>query len=592
MKQGLWIATSLVAASLITGCGSSEVDGDNGIVPPVLSGTVAIGAPLAAELSIRGSHGCVVTLSTDANGHYRTSEIVNITAPYIIRATTEDGIALFSYSDGQTKNSVANVTPMTSYAVDYAAEQIGVDNASYLFGSFAINNDISDEIDDGVVTLNAVVGDAMEREGVPNFNHFETEFVADHTGYDKFLDEMDIEVFSDNVVIREGGQVLDTLPSDINGTVTVTGFVTNALLDANATDANLTDVRLSFTNANTTEVVEMSTNGNFSAVLDPARSYDINITKNGYISQSYTNLSTFELADFTMQSISLIPDSVSGPGTLNGSVINARTAAGLGGVTLEFRAGLNHKTGDVVATATTSEDGNYSIGTVATGVYTVAYSSEGYTTRYISATVLSGETTTLNTQLISAPELGCATGAGALATVILEWGENPRDPDSHVSGDNPDGSGRFHIYYANKRMTTPEFDAAGFNVEEPCSSEGVVASLDLDDTSSFGPETTTICRGYGGIFKYYIRHFAGTGTISDSPTNVTVTTMSGITQTWTAPADPSNVGVGNIWHVFNVDEFGNIFPINQFLGAQPDNITLSPARNNDERELFEYLPAK
>jgi len=176
--------------------------------------------------------------------------------------------------------------------------------------------------------------------------------------------------------------------------------------------------------------------------------------------------------------------------------------------------------------------------------------------------------------------------------VILEWGENPRDPDSHVSGDNPDGSGRFHIYYANKRMTTPEFDSAGFNVEEPCSSEGVVASLDLDDTSSFGPETTTICRGYGGIFKYYIRHYAGTGTISDSPTNVTVTTMSGITQTWTAPADPNNVGVGNIWHVFNVDEFGNIFPINQFLGSQPDNFTLSPALNNDERALFENLPAK
>jgi len=326
--------------------------------------------------------------------------------------------------------------------------------------------------------------------------------------------------------------------------------------------------------------------------LDPARSYDINITKSGYISQSYTNLSTFELADFTMQSISLIPDSVSGIGILKGSVINARTAAGLGGVTIEFRAGLNHKTGDVVATATTSEEGNYSIETVETGVYTVAYSSTGYTTRYISATVLSGETTTLNTQLISAPELGCATGAGALATVILEWGENPRDLDSHVSGDNPDGSGRFHIYYANKRMTTPEFDSGDFNVEEPCSSEGVVASLDLDDVTSYGPETTTICRGYAGIFKFYVHHYSGSSTIPNSPTTVTVTTMSGITQTWTAPADPNNVGDNNIWHVFNVDEFGNLFPINEYVGAHPASFVLSPLLNNEERALFENLESK
>ena len=320
--------------------------------------------------------------------------------------------------------------------------------------------------------------------------------------------------------------------------------------------------------------------------------YDIEISKDGFKTLSYTNLSTFELADFTMQSITLLPDSESGQGLVKGSVINARTAAGLANVRLEFREGLNHKTGNVDGNTTTSEDGNYSITTLETGIYTIAYSSEGFNTRYISVTVISGDAVIVNTQMVSAPELGCATGAGALATIILEWGENPRDPDSHVSGDNPDGSGRFHIYYANKRMTTPDFDSSSFDVEEPCNSEGVVASLDLDDTSSFGPETTTICRGYSGLFKFYIRHYSGSGTISDSPTNVTVTTMSGITQTWVAPADPSNVGVGNIWHVFNVDEFGNIFPINQFLGAQPDSFILSPALSNEERALFENLPVK
>ena len=68
--------------------------------------------------------------------------------------------------------------------------------------------------------------------------------------------------------------------------------------------------------------------------------------------------------------------------------------------------------------------------------------------------------------------------------------------------------------------------------------------------------------------------------------------MSGITQTWTAPADPNNVGDNNIWHVFNVDEFGNIFPINQYVGEHPASFILSPALNNEERALFENLEAK
>ena len=589
MRQGLWIATSLVVASLIIGCTSNEVEGDNGIVPPVLSGTVAMGTPLQADLTIRGAKGCVVTLSTDANGHYRTSDIVNITAPYIIKATTEDGISLFSYSEA--KKGVANVTPMTSYVVDYAAEQIGVGNASYLFGSFAIDHNISDAVDQGLVALNAVVGDAMNRAGVAgDFNHFETAFTADGTAYDKFLDDTDIEVFNDNVVIRENNETLDTLPSDINGSVTVTGHVSNAL-----DDANLSDVTLSFSNANTQTITVQSSAGNYSAVLNPGRTYDLQLSKDGFKTLVYSNLSTFELADFTMQSIGLIPDSESGTGRAQGSVINARTGLGLGNVTLTFRAGLNNKTGDVVTTTTTTEDGNYSVVDLETGTYTVAFSSEGFITRYDSVTILNGALTSIaKAPMVSAPTLGCATGAGALATVVLQWGEYPSDLDSHVSGDNPDGSGRFHLYWStpSRRITTSEFDSNGFSKEEPCNSKGVIASLDLDDVTSYGPETTTICRGYGGTFKFYIRHFAGSSTIADSPTTVTVTTMNGITQTWTAPADSNNTGVGNIWHVFNIDEFGNITPIDSYLGAQPDGITLSPARQNDERALFENLPEK
>lgn len=88
--------------------------------------------------------------------------------------------------------------------------------------------------------------------------------------------------------------------------------------------------------------------------------------------------------------------------------------------------------------------------------------------------------------------------------ITLTWGENPRDLDSHlaatVNGEN------FHVYYSDK----------GSLVSEP------YVELDTDDTSSYGPEVTSIAKLSQGTYRYSVRHYAGTGTIETSGAEVNV----------------------------------------------------------------------
>ena len=76
--------------------------------------------------------------------------------------------------------------------------------------------------------------------------------------------------------------------------------------------------------------------------------------------------------------------------------------------------------------------------------------------------------------------------------IVLTWGSTPRDLDSHLSGPLPSG-GRFHTYYSQKNAV----DNRG----------NLVANLDVDDTSSYGPETTTILQQTDGIYRYAVHDY-------------------------------------------------------------------------------------
>jgi hypothetical protein len=78
--------------------------------------------------------------------------------------------------------------------------------------------------------------------------------------------------------------------------------------------------------------------------------------------------------------------------------------------------------------------------------------------------------------------------AGAGVTMKLTWGADPGDLDSHLFA--PNGS---HVYYGSK----------GSLLAEP------FANLDVDDTSSYGPEVVTLTRLMVGTYKYSVYNYSG-----------------------------------------------------------------------------------
>lgn len=80
--------------------------------------------------------------------------------------------------------------------------------------------------------------------------------------------------------------------------------------------------------------------------------------------------------------------------------------------------------------------------------------------------------------------------AGAGVTMKLTWGQDPSDLDSHLFA--PNGS---HVYFGSE----------GSLLAEP------FANLDVDDTSSYGPEVVTLTRLMVGTYKYSVYNYSGYG---------------------------------------------------------------------------------
>jgi len=126
---------------------------------------------------------------------------------------------------------------------------------------------------------------------------------------------------------------------------------------------------------------------------------------------------------------------------------------------------------------------------------------------------------------------------------VLTWGRNPSDLDSHLSYKNN------HIYYNSKI--------------------GTKAHLDVDDTTSYGPETITIVKKKEGQKYVYAVHDYSHKTNPSSKSlgnsGATVRVYIGQTLVRTYKATPQKTG--NIWVVFGIDENGAFKDINSYTGT-------------------------
>ncbi len=127
--------------------------------------------------------------------------------------------------------------------------------------------------------------------------------------------------------------------------------------------------------------------------------------------------------------------------------------------------------------------------------------------------------------------------------VVLNWGAEPADLDSHIVFPNN------HIYFSN--MT------------------GTDALLDVDDTTSFGPETITLERKRDGERYVYAVHNFSDGSephskrLSASQAKVFVYVGQTLIRTYYVPKNQE----GNLWTVFAVTESGDFQDFNTIKGV-------------------------
>ncbi|WP_162160686.1 S-layer homology domain-containing protein [Paenibacillus gorillae] len=238
-------------------------------------------------------------------------------------------------------------------------------------------------------------------------------------------------------------------------------------------------------------------------------------------------------------------------------------------LTIKFRKGLNAKTGDVVAIATTDANGKYFVNLPA-GIYTGELGGEG--TDYIKSYLIGVAASNVVNQNENFTAIKIPLASET--RIVLTWGLQPKDLDSHLIGPAVDGNGQFHTWYSKKDYTV--------NGE-------LIVDLDWDDVNSYGPETTTLRKNVPGTYLFYVHNFSQTPAMTASGAKVQV--IQGTD--WENPIEFTiPTGADELyWLVFEftIDENGiiTIHPINELTNENPATGRYVNERYYEEENLEE-----
>ena len=298
--------------------------------------------------------------------------------------------------------------------------------------------------------------------------------------------------------------------------------------------------------------------------------YRVMISATGY--KTYTATVKVESTGTTnIPAFLMVDRSNTGTQTVTGDIMDAVTGNGVSGTTYVLRKGQNVQTGANIGSGTFA-DATYTL-TLEPGTYTLEISKADYVTTYQTITVTDSGAT--GTHITLNPTGSTGVGDGILR-VVLEWGEEPWDLDSHMFGPTSNTSADvFHTYFAD---------------QEYWDNGTCVVDLDRDDIDSYGPETTTVHdirtgRGY----SFYIHDFTNRDSTSSnamSMSGATVKVYSGnaLIRTFAIPTNCE----GTVWHVFYYNPTTNtLMPVNTFsYSNDPDSLGIR-AQASDEYLLDE-----
>ncbi len=288
-------------------------------------------------------------------------------------------------------------------------------------------------------------------------------------------------------------------------------------------------------------------NGNYSVAL-PDGVYCVEITKDGYIPFDQYVTVTESNETYLMTALLVSGDS-SKRGGFSGTITDAVTGNPVKNVKLTIRKGWdNPDQGNIIETLETDENGVFIYKTkkfagiifgLESGNYTATTEKDGYASKSFNIVVVPGIVKGGQDATIS-PEMQ------GNYRVVLRWGPSPSDLDSHMTAYTDSGSYE-HVYYSNKW--------------------GYTANLDIDDTSSYGPETITVTdfedlkNGFTySVHDYSNKYNTNSKTLSSSGAVVELYNGNILLKRYYVPANK----VGTVWRVFSIDKDGNITDLNQF----------------------------
>ncbi|MEL7145479.1 MAG: carboxypeptidase regulatory-like domain-containing protein, partial [Bacteroidota bacterium] len=312
-------------------------------------------------------------------------------------------------------------------------------------------------------------------------------------------------------------------------------------------------------NDNAVATGETLSDGLYQIDIPEGSDYTLEFAKEGFITATRENVEVVANSITFIETTLQIDEQFSGLGNIAGQIINALTGFGETDVTLDVRQGLGNVSGQILGTTASGQSGFYEFTDLEAGNYTIEASKDGFLSSFFSVIVIGAQTTGRQNGTIT-PE------NSDVFRIVLTWGQTPSDLDSHLTGDTETG-GRFHLYFSNQRPS------------------GSNAVLDVDDVTSFGPETVTISELNSGTYRYSVHDYSNRSSsastaLAGSQAKVTVFSSAG-TREFFVPT-----GGGTLWTVFEIQN-GAIVPINQMSSVSDPSAVTKGERENDHTLIIE-----
>lgn len=360
---------------------------------------------------------------------------------------------------------------------------------------------------------------------------------------------------------------MDSVDTILEGTV----------VDANDRSTTIAGASIKISKGNVVVAsAETDSNGKFSVAV-PSGSLTVEFSKENYLPFSSTETVHDGDATHSMGQVELTPGS--GMGGFHGVIRDAVTNAPLADVTLNLYEGWNNpaESNTALRTLKTNSDGEFRYDTITmfgsiiglpSGNYTLTASKEGYSDTSYNIVVYPGttdENPAINETM--SPEMN-----DGFYRIVLTWGMDPRDLDSHLVAETASGDG-IHVYYSNKNPD-PHY-----------------ANLDVDDTTSEGPETITITNFEGlsniryAVHDYTNRYKESSNALSNSGAVVRLYKGNQLLRTFNVPTGYS----GTEWEVFSLKSDGTIISINTMTNnSDPGSVLTGVSTWSVHNDLKDY----